>query len=287
MLHSHDSLRFSESKRHIRSPESPQQPRRFSATSASSVDMPWQQGRVPNGYWDVRENRLMYLTWLGSRYGFLCPTDWYDARKAHFQKNGGGGLLRNEYRSSVLRAMRDFRPDYDWKPWLFGGAPRGFWKLRQNRCRYLDWLATQLQVVAVEDWYNVTGADFFSHHGGGLLNNEYRGSVQALLSDYRPDYPWKAWCFTSVPQSFWATVQNRRAYLRWLGDRLGFHGRKDWQALRREHFYENHGSGVFVGYYGGSRDRAIEELFATDTAPDSLGTVTGNGLSIPAENPAA
>ncbi len=88
---------------------------------------PWLTGRVPNGYWDTRANRVQYLNWLAERCGFLQPGDWYAVRKSHFRTHFGGGLLRNQYGSSIWRAMNDFLPEHDWKPWLFGATPDGFW----------------------------------------------------------------------------------------------------------------------------------------------------------------
>ena len=56
--------------------------------------------------------------------------------------------------------MSDLLPEYDWKPWLFGGAPNGYWKDRTQRTTYLDWLGQQLGIQKTADWYNVTAADF-------------------------------------------------------------------------------------------------------------------------------
>ena len=224
-------------------------------------EAPWLNRRVPNGYWDTRENRLRYLRWLGNRCGFEDAEDWYALRKHHFQRNGGGGLLRNEYHSSVQNAMADFLPRYDWRPWLFGSAPNGYWKDRVHRATYLDWLGQQLGIQKTEDWYDVTGADFFNHHGGGLLNNEFNGCVQSVLCDYLPDYHWRAWLFHSVPNSFWQRTGNRRIYVLWLGERLGFRKPDDWSQLKREHFCRNGGAGLFVGYYNGSTQQAVAELF--------------------------
>ena len=77
----------------------------------SLENVPWFGNRVPNGYWDLRENRVRYLAWLGEQCGFVKLSDWYRLRRHHFQQNNGGGLLRNSYGSSVLTAMLDFRPD--------------------------------------------------------------------------------------------------------------------------------------------------------------------------------
>lgn len=224
-------------------------------------DLPWLGRRVPNGYWDTRHNRLLYLNWLGRQCGFTKPEDWYGLRKHHFQQHGGGGLFRNEYQSSVLKAMRDFLPNYDWKPWLFGGAPNGYWKVRENRVRYMKWLEQLLNIEQPSDWYHVTGADFFNNHGGGLLNNHFNASVQALVSDYLPDFDWKPWCFASVPQSYWRSLGHRREYLTWLGGKLGFQESDDWSRLKREHFYSHGGSGLLVSYYHGSARMAVREYF--------------------------
>ena len=224
-------------------------------------ELPWLGRRVPNGYWDTRHNRLLYLNWLGRQCGFTKPEDWYGLRKHHFQQHGGGGLFRNEYQSSVLKAMRDFLPNYDWKPWLFGGAPNGYWKVRENRVRYMNWLGELLNIKQPEDWYHVTGADFFNNHGGGLLNNHFNASVQALVADFLPDFDWKPWCFASVPQSYWRSQSHRREYLSWLGGQLGFQKSGDWSRLKREHFYRNGGSGLLVSYYHGSARMAVREYF--------------------------
>lgn len=228
-----------------------------------SADHPWLNGRVPNGFWDIRENRLSYLNWLGQKCQFIKPDHWYQLRKHHFELNSGGGLLRNAYGSSVQAAMRDFMPHYEWHPWLFGGAPNGYWKVRDHRVRYLTWLGERLQIEQPEQWYKVTAADFFNNNGGGLLNNEFNGSVQAVLIDYIPRHPWKAWLFQSVPQSYWNSSYNRIEYLKWLGQQVGFHSLHDWQQLRREHFLEHQGSGVFVGHYKGSVQKAIAEIAPT------------------------
>lgn len=240
------------------------QSRRVSAAQISTKERPWQRRRVPNGFWDIRENRIQYLEWLGCQLGFSAAEDWYGLRKQHFQMHGGGGLFRNIYRSSALKAMLDYKPEYDWKPWRFGGAPNGFWRDPENRRQYMNWLADQLSIQCPEDWYSVTGADFLNNHGGGLLNNHFKASVQALLADYMPDFPWKPWRFASVPQSYWRSESHRRDYLSWLGDQLGFRNSADWNRLKREHFYKHGGSGLFVSYYHGSTRQAVRELFSAD-----------------------
>lgn len=233
----------------------------LNSTADRSGEYPWIGGRVPNGFWDCRENRMRYLDWLGRECGFSKPEDWYQCRKHHFQRYRGGGLLRNQYGCSVVAALRDYMPEVEWLPWLFGGAPNGFWGVRENRTHYMQWLGRQLGIKTPEGWYDVTGADFFLHHGGGLLNNQFNGSVQRVLQDFLPTMEWQAWRFASVPQSYWRKAENRAVYMSWLGDKLGFETKADWSNLKREHFYRHNGSGLFVTHYRGSTRRAIADFF--------------------------
>jgi hypothetical protein len=54
--------------------------------------------------------------------------------------------------------------------------------------------------------------------------------------------------FARVPVTFWDDPQNRRRYLRWLGQRLRFKNRSDWRRIRRHHFLENCGGGLLAQY---------------------------------------
>jgi hypothetical protein len=223
-------------------------------------ESPWISGRVRNGYWNVREHRVRYFDWLAGRCGFHEPVDWYELRRFHFSRTGGAGLLYNFYKCSVRTAVADYLPDYDWKPWLFRSAPNGFWKHKKNRHAFMQWLARELAIQQPADWYQVTAADFHAHHGGGLLNNEFKGSVQAVLAEFDPEFDWKPWLFCSVPRSFWQCVDNRRRYLRWLGRQIGFRKTDDWANLQRKHFVTHGGTGLLEKYYGGSAQRAVAEM---------------------------
>ena len=37
----------------------------------------WLYGPVPPGFWDLAENRLRYVEWLGDQLGFTQLEDWY------------------------------------------------------------------------------------------------------------------------------------------------------------------------------------------------------------------
>jgi len=183
---------------------------------SENYSCPWIDGRVPNGFWDVKENRINYMNWLGQRCGFRMLEDWYQVRKSHFKLNRGGGLLCTQYDDSVLAALRDYAPNFEWQPWRFQVSPRAYWKDPANRLRFMDWLGMRLGYQQPEDWYAVTKQTFIDNCGSGLLNICFGDSVQAALLDYMPDYPWKPWLFPNTPN-------RQRCEAFWLWKRLGFH----------------------------------------------------------------
>lgn len=227
------------------------------------VETPWIHGRVPDGYWDLRENRLYYLDWLGNRLGFQKPEDWYGVHRSDFLKNHGGGLFRICYDSSPYNAMKDYRPDFDWKPWLFGGAPCGFWHDVENRRTYMRWLGEKQGFTKPDDWYHASRTHFFENHGAGLLNNQYDGQVQKAVRELFPDHPWLEWLFANVSRGFWNSVENRRCFMNWMGAQLGYSKPEDWYRVRRDDFERLGGAGMLVGFFAGSIHRAL-----VDAMPD-------------------
>ena len=228
--------------------------------ACSQLDDPWTSGRVPNGFWESRENRVLYMDWLGRRLGFANPEDWYQSCNSHFTRNHGRTLLQKTYHSSVQIAVQDYQPHYEWIPWLFSKIPKGFWLKARNRHAYLEWLSRRLGFHSEEDWYQLTNAAFIENHGCGLLMNHYRGSILSALHDYRPDYDWKPWVLSKVPRGFWSVPDNRKRYFQWLAERLTFDGASDWKSLTKQDLYETGAAGLFVQSYGGSLTRIRDDV---------------------------
>ncbi|MCP4785291.1 MAG: hypothetical protein GY903_01555 [Fuerstiella sp.] len=220
--------------------------------SAIESDHVWLDGRVPNGYWHERRNRVAYMNWLGMNLRFVRCEDWYQVRNRDFRRNSGATMLDRFYGSSVLEALRDLVPDYDWLPWLFSKTPRGYWDDAENRQAYMQWLERKLQISCEEDWYEQSERSFDENRGRGLLTNYYHGSILSALQEYRPDVGWKPWCFRKVPNGYWRLPGNRRRYFEWLADRLHFRSLNDWDSLTRQTVRETGGAGLLSHVFGGS-----------------------------------
>ena len=149
------------------------------------------------------------------------------------------------YNCTISAAVMAHLPDYDWKEWLFRKIPKGFWLLKKNRKRYLRWLAERLQIRRMSGWYLLTRRDFEDNCGNNLLK-QFAGSPCLLLKDAYPRYPWKEWMFRRVPLGFWNSAENRKRYMNWLGEHLGYEEPTDWYQIRRSDFLKNYGGGLLA-----------------------------------------
>ncbi len=188
------------------------------------------------------------MEWFEAKLGIREPEDWYDLTMKTIHYFGVRGLLN--YYGTINAMVRDYLPWYDWKEWLFPVAPAGFWDDAQNQLRYLKWLGDRLGFKTWEDWYRVRARDFVENRGGALVGRSRGGGMVALIVSRFPEYEWHEWRFNHVPTGFWDDPVNRRRYLKWLGDRLGYEEPEDWYGLRVEHLLENHGGSLLMRYKG-------------------------------------
>ncbi len=174
----------------------------------------WLARSCPQGFWQEKENRLRYLKWLGAQLGFKAPEDWYGLKQKSFFANHGGTLLHAYYGGSIIAAVREYMPDYEWKEWCFCATPQGFWKKRANRRRYMDWLGVQLKFKTPRDWANLTKAHFKAHHGAGMLATHFSDSPARALKEYMPGYDWKKLCrdaFETRRRKMWTRRRRKKA----------------------------------------------------------------------------
>lgn len=75
--------------------------------------------------------------------------------------NQGVGLL-TYYENSYVYALQSAYPHQTFLPWLFRRVPHGFFKHRENRKLYIEWLAKKVGVEKLED---LTADHFAEHHG--------------------------------------------------------------------------------------------------------------------------
>jgi hypothetical protein len=126
--------------------------------------------------------------------------------------------------------------------------PKEFWQHQKNREDYLQWLAKELDIQKMEDWYNISPQQI-QNLGGRVLLSKYRNSVSNLVETHFTKFLWIPWRFRfGRRKHLWYTRQNEEAYLEWLGKHLGFHEITDWYRIRKETFFENGGRSLISKY---------------------------------------
>jgi hypothetical protein len=132
--------------------------------------------------------------------------------------------------------------------WLFGPVPRGFWHTPQNRRNYLLWLGHKLGFHQMRDWYRLTYEDMATNCGNSVANVQWHGSPIEAVRECFPQYDWLEWLFVQVPRTFWRQAKNRRRYMQWLGEQLGFERPDDWYRVTVEDFATHRGGALLLEY---------------------------------------
>ena len=194
---------------------------------------------------------------LGHTLGFRRLHDWYRLTYEDLASHHGGTLGNCYWRSSPFRAVKECFPDYDWHEWLFIQVPRTFWRIPNNRRRYMAWLGKQIGVRRWEDWYRATTKDFQDHRGAVLLM-EHRSSVAATVMACYPERDWKVWRFAKTPMNLWNDREICRQYLEWLGEQLGYTCLDDWYRVKLSDFMNNDGQMLVRNYHGSPSSVVID-----------------------------
>ncbi len=132
--------------------------------------------------------------------------------------------------------------------WLEGPVPSRYWEDSQNRRRYMRWLGQRLGYRKAEDWYKITTDDFKHNRGGAVLAHYWDSSAVAAVKEYLFRNDWEEWLFGVCPKAFWKDRFNRRRYMQWLGERLGFRDPEDWYQVTNKHFADNKGGALMLCY---------------------------------------
>jgi hypothetical protein len=109
-------------------------------------------------------------------------------------------------------------------------VPSNFWNADSNRREYVDWLAEQLNISYIDEWYNVD-QETFVKYGGARILFCFGNSISKLLMNVYPFTCWQLWRFDVIPKNFWHSVDNRNNYIDWLCDKLHISSAEDWYGL--------------------------------------------------------
>ncbi len=60
-------------------------------------------------------------------------------------------------KTPLFQLLSNIYPEHEWLPWKFQQpVPKGFYNDPSNRRKFVDWVAAELHIKEMSDWYNVT-----------------------------------------------------------------------------------------------------------------------------------
>eukprot|EP01122_Echinamoeba_exundans_P003379 TRINITY_DN13490_c0_g1_i1.p1 TRINITY_DN13490_c0_g1~~TRINITY_DN13490_c0_g1_i1.p1 ORF type:complete len:813 (-),score=56.65 TRINITY_DN13490_c0_g1_i1:127-2565(-) len=220
--------------------------------------LPWKFPKCSNGFWENAANQKLYFEWLGRTLGYERPEDWYRISKSIVIANHGSSLLAHYFKNSPSLLVRRMMPDHPWVEWRFNMVGNGFWAAWDNRKAYFDWLAKELHLASMEDWYRVKKEDVISHNGAGLLVHRYANCVSLALADVFRDHEWQSWRWNRTPPLYWSTVSddgtrvNMSAleFIQQAAENMSIKSLSDWYRISKPQLQHAGIMGI-VSVYGG------------------------------------
>ena len=213
----------------------------------------WLFKSTPNGFWDIKENRIAYILWLEKKLKIKKKSDWYKVKvRKDVYKNKGVSLIKNS--GSFYHSLRETYPDYDFKPWLFDISPQGYKKDKNKHKAFLDYICDKESINPKNDSIYSLDAKLIKKYGGERVLGEYKDYIECIEKNF-PQIKLNRLKFVLKGRGFWKEKENHRIALLFLGQRLGFKKKKDWYSITSGDF-ENIGFYELLKIYDGSPSKA-------------------------------
>ena len=133
------------------------------------------------------------------------------------------------YDNNLAKMVMELMPEYPWIEWKFLSVPRIYWESMENQKKFINWIAKELKIESMDQWYQLR-ADDYVKNGGRDLMNIYKTPLK-LLSTLFPDYPWLPWRFGFVQKGYWENPENRKLFVEWLYKELNLQSLDDWYKV--------------------------------------------------------
>jgi len=141
------------------------------------------------------------MNWLGKKLNINSMDDWYNIKLNQIHKEGGSKIVA-KFSSSLISLFENVYPNHNWLPWKFNqNVNKRFWEEEGNRKLFMEWLAKELKVKEIEDWYGVSINPIRKKGAGGLLM-KYENSMFKVMEATYPEHKWVSWKF-KVPRNRW------------------------------------------------------------------------------------
>jgi hypothetical protein len=117
--------------------------------------IPWLFEKVPNGFWQSKENHLKFFEWAKEKLEIKKDDDWYLINGTELKKIGGNTLLTFIYHSNLYLALKETYTNLEFLPWKFVHSFADPWEDIHIREHFMIWITHELKIRSPEDWYRI------------------------------------------------------------------------------------------------------------------------------------
>lgn len=194
-------------------------------------EFPWQPhkfSQLPRGFFLEIQNQRKVFDDVTNQLQLKDMNAWYDIKLQQIKDENALLIINQYYYQNLSRALMKIYSEHKWLPWRFEEPPRNFWNQPSNQKMFVDWLANELNILDLLEWYNVSTATVIEKGGGGLLKR-HGGSLVKAVSMCYPELP--LWTAERVPRDYWSSITHLKSYIEWLGKKLGVVELDDWYSV--------------------------------------------------------
>ena len=191
----------------------------------------WLFKGAPKNSWIIKKNRIAYIHWLEKQLKLKKLEDWYKVNKRkEFKKYNAITLLKPQkgYSTTILDLLKEAYPKFKWKFWLFHKVGVSLWQNRKNQKEFLDWVLKEESLSVHDDSIYKLTFKILKKYKAVTLQTLYGTNTDFLMAHYPFLDRFK---FQQKGSGFWKKKKNQRAFLIYLGKKLGFKKKNDWYGL--------------------------------------------------------
>lgn len=107
--------------------------------------------------WERKDLKRSFFDWLSKMLSFKHWSDWYNVTEHDLHLGGPHSI---SYVGHPATTLANVYPKFNWMLWKFKDLPKDCWEKVANNLyeqkRLVNWLAEQLSIKSLEDWYRVS-----------------------------------------------------------------------------------------------------------------------------------
>jgi hypothetical protein len=140
--------------------------------------------KLPNGYWNIPENRVRYLKLLESKLNIQKPEDWAHVKGVNLRNIFGSASYLNHF-GGMQQMIQYYYPGIHSMTRREITRPKHFWNDAANIREFLDSVKDQLNIRSAQDWTRIGRRQISLLGGHGALTKF--GSIYSLLRIAYPE----------------------------------------------------------------------------------------------------